>query len=158
MCALVVHLNKVRVRNRMSFCHGKSLRVRPHDFQVWLWRAHTHDLSGWTSRFHLWILWLEWTSRLHLQILCSELCSSFLRPIILEGWQSLLAVILTWCRIRGLSLWEHQLWELNRGGELGGQALVGMWSCPAEKELQQWGPRESHSGWQLAAGIPGEHS
>ena len=43
------------------------------------------DLSGWTSRFHLWILRLEWTSRLHLQILGSELCSSFLQSIILEG-------------------------------------------------------------------------
>lgn len=39
----MVHLNKVRVRNRMSFCHGKSLRVGPHDFQVWLWRAHAHE-------------------------------------------------------------------------------------------------------------------
>lgn len=147
MCALVVHLNKVRVRNRMSFCHGKSLRVRPQDFQVCS-EGRTpmkKDLSGWTSR-------------LHLQILCSELCSSFLRSIILEGWQSLLAAILTWCGIRGFSLWEHQLWELNRGGEVGGPALVGMRSCPAEKELQQRGPRESHSGWQLAAGIPGEHS
>lgn len=27
----------------MSFCHGKSLRVRLHDFQVWLWRAHVHE-------------------------------------------------------------------------------------------------------------------
>lgn len=90
-----------------------------------------------------------WTSCLHLQILCSELCSSFLRSIILEGWESLLATILTWCGIRGFFLWERQLWELTRGGEVGGQALVGMWSCPAVKELQQWSARESQ---RVAAG------
>lgn len=131
----------------MSFCHGKSLRVRLHDFQVWLWRAHTHekglewmDLSSSASDS------VRWTLLVLLTIHHPE------RMRISTGHHP----HLVWNQ-RLLSVRAPALRAKQRG-EVGRQALVGTWSCPAVKELQHWRPRESHSGWQLAAGIPGEHS
>lgn len=60
-----------------------------HSYQVWVWRAHIHDKG------------LELTSHRHRQIPYSALCSPFSWCTILEGQESLVATILTLCRIRG---------------------------------------------------------